>query len=255
MSIVQFPMDNGKLWEQDLEKIICQTPCVNFITGTYTASLKRLCGWIQPEEVEEETRIFKELMAVGRTNVESFINFANKHRDSVIVSGLELYLTPYTNELFRYICGSNMTIDDIFSDYKDMGAHSTNVAIRFVLNIINQVITDLVNINESVTAPIEVSEGWCENMLYMFYYIKIAFRVIPGFTWQASMPTTTYNERDVCLTVAKNSPEYNRFKELVDGAFINRSVRLYLSGKDNFKPIRQIIVYQTLSDDYNVRLF
>lgn len=254
----RFPLDNGNLWESDLEKAVYLTPSIDF-KKVYCADVKRHGFWTNSEEVEKEMSIFKQLMAAGKTNVESFISFGSKHYDSSIVPAYECYLTACTNEIFKYICNSEISIDDIFEDYRELSKHAqTNTTIRFGLNMINQIITQLVELNDPSEICVAVEGGINQDMLHTFYRIRVAFYRVPMFVGRAiydpRINTPVMDKTGLYLDVKKNSSLYNRLKESLDGNFNNRTLRLYLSGCDSTQSLRSVTIYQTLTDDYKIRL-
>lgn len=255
----RFPLDNGNLWEGDLEKAVYLTPSIDFTNKVYYADVKRHGFWASSEEVEQELAIFKQLMAAGKTNVESFINFGTKNYNSAIVPAYERYLTACTNEIFKYVCNSEISIDDIFEDYNELNKYAqTNTTIRFGLNMINQIIRQMIELNESLDTCVAVDGGINKDMLHTYFYIRVAFHQVPMFVGRAlydpNLNKPIMDKTGLYLSVKKNSSLHNRLKETLDGNFNNRALRLYLSGYDSTQSIRSVTIYQTLTDDYKIRL-
>lgn len=255
----KFPLDNGKLWEGDLEAKLGFIPPIDF-DKAYYADVKRFGGWLAPETADEDNRLFNEALAAGKTNIDSFIQIGLKAHSSNLLSCAGIYLTAYTNEIFKYVCNSTISIDNIYEDYNELvSAARTNTTVRFGLNMINDIITGFIESNSEDENHISVDTGGIDGRLLLgFFRIRIAFNVIPFFIAKAiqdrSNIAPTLDEKGLYLDVVKNSQLYNTIKERLDGQFHKRSLRLYMRNYDNTNIYRSVTIYQTFSNDYKIRL-
>lgn len=258
----KFPLDTGNMWEGDLDKKLTMIPCAD-MRGGYYADLVKKGGWIQSEESEREDKIAKELLAAGLTNLESFITLGSKlaiSSESTLAIDYDHYLTNYTNEIFNFVCDSNIAIDDLYEDYKELAKYAqTNSTVRFGFNTLNSVLREFIEVNSNEHTHIGVdTDGLNSDLLYGRYKTRVAFYKIPNFIAKNIIDKNNsqpvIDATGVYIAVKKDSELYKRLRDTLDQYFVNRMLRIYMQPHNSVQSIRSVTIYKTFREDYKIRL-
>lgn len=258
----KFPLDTGNMWEGDLETKLSMIPCAEMQVGYY-ADLVKKGGWIQSEESEREDKIAKELLAAGLTNLESFVNLGSKlaiSSESTLAIDYDHYLTNYTNEIFNFICDSNIGIDDLYEDYKELAKYAqTNSTVRFGFNTLNNVMREFIEVNSKETTHIGIDTAGLNNdLLYAKYKARVAFYKVPNFIAKNIVDKNNshpvIDATGVYIAVKRDSELYKRLKDTLDPYFVNRMLRIYMHPYNSVQSLRSVTIYKTFREDYKIRL-
>lgn len=268
----KFPFDVGNTWETDLESFMSSTWGTFAFTDNenFHGSVNQLSYYadvlrgvvVCKDAADDWSVLLDNLFKVGdRDGVVGFANFGKNHNyESHALHCIDKYITTYVNELFKFVCGSEIKIESFFEDYEELvNLTQSHANVRFVVNLLNDFVRQFIEINKNETTRLDVGLIPTEqDKLCLTYRVRTSFTKL-----SLSLLKNILNSEDIVvkndagsiyMELSKGNKTYDIVASNIKDSFNNRVLRLYVDNPNSSQGVSRITVYKTMSDDFKFRL-